>query len=163
MSMRERTPLKKEMRSMKIAVPVREGRFSSHFGGAEAFALFTVDDDGREVREHSLMAPPEHGRGIFPMWLSNQGVTTVLAGGMGPRASNILIGHGIEVVLGANGDDPEVMVRKYLEGTLESSGELCHDHGFHDCGHHHSTDGCDGQEHPEEPVGDGRRTDFGGP
>lgn len=122
---------------MKIAVPLRDGRFSSHFGGAEAFALYTVDDASREVSEKNLAAPPEHGRGVFPMWLRQLGVTTVLAGGMGPRASNIFAGHGIEVVLGAAGDDPEVMVKQFLEGTLEASGELCHDHGFHDCGHHH--------------------------
>ena len=132
---------------MKIAVPLRDGRFSSHFGGAEAFALYTVDEASREVSEHNLAAPPEHGRGVFPMWLRQQGVTTVLAGGMGPRASNIFAGQGIDVVLGAAGDDPEIMVRQYLEGTLEASGELCHDHGFHDCGHHHETDGCGGHEH----------------
>ncbi len=123
---------------MKIAVPLCEGRFSSHFGGAEAFALFSVDDERREVSDRCVMAPPEHGRGVFPMWLHLQGVTTVLAGGMGPRASNILVGHGIDVVLGADGDDPEVMVRKYLDGTLEAGGEPCHEHGFHDCGHDHS-------------------------
>ena len=131
---------------MIIAVPVREGRFSGHFGGADAFALYTVDEANREVSQHEMAAPPEHGRGIFPMWLRKKGVTTVLAGGMGPRASNILFGHGIDVVLGAEGDDPEIMVRAYLDGTLPATGELCHDHGFHDCdhGHSHGAGGCGG-------------------
>ena len=129
---------------MKIAVPIREGRFSSHFGGAEAFALYTVDDQSREVAGHALAAPPEHGRGVFPVWLGKQGVTTVIAGGMGPRASNIFVGQGIDVVLGAEGDDPETMVRAYLDGTLSTTGELCHDHGFHDCGNHHDSNGCGG-------------------
>jgi len=134
---------------MMIAVPIREGRFSSHFGGAEAFALYIVDDESREVSEQCLAAPPEHGRGVFPMWLRKQGVTTILAGGMGPRASNILVGHGIDVVLGADGDDPETMVRAYLDGTLSFSGELCHEHGFHDCGNHHDPSGCGGHGHNE--------------
>ena len=134
---------------MMIAVPVREGRFSSHFGGAEAFALYTVDEVSREVSDRNLAAPPEHGRGVFPMWLRKQGVTTVLAGGMGPRASDIFVGHGIDVVLGAEGDDPEIMVRAYLDGTLACTGELCHDHGFHDCdhGHSHGAGGCGGHDH----------------
>ena len=34
---------------MMIAIPIREGKFSSHFGGAETFALYTVDDSSREV------------------------------------------------------------------------------------------------------------------
>ena len=134
---------------MIIAVPVREGRFSSHFGGADAFALYTVDEASREVSGHEFAAPPEHGRGVFPVWLRKQGVTTVLAGGMGPRASSIFARHGIDVVLGAEGDDPEVMVRAYLEGALSSSGELCHEHGFHDCGHHDGESGCGGHGHNE--------------
>lgn len=132
---------------MMIAVPIRDGQFSSHFGGAELFALYTVDETSRKVTDTLQAAPPEHGRGIFPMWLRKQGVTTILAGGMGPRASGILTGQGIEVVLGADGEDPDTMVRAFLDGTLTFSGELCHDHGFHDCGHDHGQDGCGGHQH----------------
>lgn len=120
---------------MIIAVPIREGRFSSHFGGAEEFAFYTVNEKRKEVANRATASPPEHGRGVFPVWLAKQGATTVLAGGMGPRASGILAGQGIEVVLGADGDDPDAMVRAFLDGTLSFSGELCSDHGFHDCGH----------------------------
>ena len=132
---------------MMIAVPIREGSFCSHFGGAEAFALYTVDETSRTISEHRQAAPPEHGRGVFPMWLRKQGVTTVLAGGMGPRASDIFAGHGIDVVLGAEGGDPEAMVQAFLDGTLAFTGELCHDQGFHDCGHHANTSGCGGHGH----------------
>jgi len=45
---------------MIIAVPVREGRFSSHFGGADAFALYTVDEASREVSEHGFHACGHH-------------------------------------------------------------------------------------------------------
>jgi predicted Fe-Mo cluster-binding NifX family protein len=69
---------------MIIAIPVCEGKFSSHLGGADAFALYTIDEADRKVIRHETAAPPEHGRGVFPMWLRNKGVTTVLAGGMGP-------------------------------------------------------------------------------
>ena len=136
---------------MMIAVPIREGSFSSHFGGADAFALYTVDETNREVTEQNLTTPPEHGRGVFPVWLRKQGVTTILAGGMGPRALNILVGQGIDVVLGADGEDPETMVRAYLDGTLTFSGELCHEHGFHDCGNGHGggAGGCGGHGHNE--------------
>ena len=134
---------------MMIAVPIRDGQFSSHFGGAETFALYTVDEASRKITERLQAAPPEHGRGVFPMWLRKQGVTTVLAGGMGPRASDIFASHGIDVVLGAEGDEPEVMVQAYLDGTLTFSGELCHDHGFHDCGNHQEKPGCgDHSRHP---------------
>jgi hypothetical protein len=74
---------------MIIAIPTREGRFSGHFGGADAFALYTIDEANRELSRHEMAAPPEHGRGVFPMWLRNQRVTTVLAGGMGVVGSCI--------------------------------------------------------------------------
>lgn len=134
---------------MMIAVPIREGKFSSHFGGAEEFALYTVDETQREVTAKLQAAPPEHGRGVFPVWLRKQGVTTVLAGGMGPRASDIFTGNGIDVVLGADGEDPDAMVRAYLDGTLRFTGEPCHDHGFHDCANHRETGGCGDHGHNE--------------
>ena len=78
------------------------------------------------------------------MWLKQIGAEVVLAGGMGPRASNIFAEHGIAVVLGVQGDHPDNVVLQFLEGTLESTGELCHDQGFHDCGHDRSGFGpCD--------------------
>jgi len=122
---------------MRIAIPIQQGKFSQHFGGAEAFAFYTVDEVKRAIDERRFEAPPEHGRGIFPMWLREKGATVVLAGGMGPRAIDILGRHGIEVVLGVVGDDPDAVIQGYLDGTLEATGEVCHDHGYHDCGHDH--------------------------
>jgi len=122
---------------MRIAVPLHQGRFSAHFGGAEAFAFYSVDKADRRIDERVLGAPPEHGRGVFPMWLREQGASVVLAGGMGPRATSILAQHGIEVVLGVQGTDPDAVVQGYLDGTLDATGEACHEHSYHDCGHQH--------------------------
>lgn len=119
-----------------IAVPMAANGFSPHFGGAEAFALYTIDEATGAVASTRLLRPPEHGRGVFPVWLRQQGAEVVLAGGMGPRAADIFAQQGIEVVLGITGGEPDVLVREYLAGTLEASGEACHEHGFHDCGHH---------------------------
>ena len=122
---------------MKIAIPLHEGQFCDHFGGAETFVFYSVDEDGQTILDRIRSAPPEHGRGVFPMWLRQQGATVVLAGGMGPRAMDIFSHHGIEVCLGVHGGDPEKIVNGYLDGTLETTGQVCHEHGFHDCGHDH--------------------------
>ena len=125
---------------MKIAVPLHEGRFCEHFGGAEAFAFYAVDEASNTISDRLLGAPPEHGRGVYPMWLREHGATVVLAGGMGPRAAEILIHQGIDVVLGVRGEDSETIVRSYLAGTLETTGQVCNEHGFHDCSHDHGPD-----------------------
>ena len=122
---------------MRIAIPLHQGKFSQHFGGAETFAFYNVDDTSRTIGERLLDTPPEHGRGVFPMWLRQQGATVVPAGGMGSRAAAIFAHHKIDVVLGVEGDDPDALARGFLDGTLEATGEACHDHGFHDCGHDH--------------------------
>jgi len=129
-----------------IAIPISDGRFCEHFGGADAFALYTIEDATSAVGERRLMSPPEHGRGVFPVWLRQVGAEVILAGGMGPRALEIFAQHGIQVVLGVQGDDPAVMVERYLAGTLEATGEACHEHGYHDCGHHEprAGGGCGG-------------------
>jgi len=131
-----------------IAVPLSSGKFSSHFGGAASFALYAVDESARTILDRRDLAPPEHGHGVFPMWLREQGADRILAGGMGPRAISIFAHHGIEVVLGVDGDDPDDLVRRHLAGTLQATGEPCHDHGFHGCGHDH--DHSPGQEHGQE-------------
>lgn len=120
----------------RIAVPLVNGQFSSHFGGAEQFALFDLDETTRSVTSHHIAAPPPHERGAFPLWLKEQGVTTVLTGGMGPRAVQILDRFRIEVVLGIQDGVPEKLVQEYLAGCLKSSGSVCEGGGFHDCGHH---------------------------
>jgi predicted Fe-Mo cluster-binding NifX family protein len=131
-----------------IAIPMRDGEFCEHFGGAETFALYTIGDGTKSVDERRTMSPPEHGRGVYPVWLRQLGAQVILAGGMGPRAVGIFARHGIEVVLGVRGADPDLMVERYLEGTLEATGEACHEHGFHDCGHHEprAGGGCGGHQ-----------------
>jgi len=134
---------------MKIALPLHNNKFSSHFGGAEAFALYTVDEQSNNVTSRELMTPPEHGRGVYPVWLKKQGASVVLASGMGPRAADIFTSMGIVVMLGVQGEDPDELVQQYLAGTLVGSGSLCHEHGFHDCGHHEQRGGTCEEHHHE--------------
>jgi predicted Fe-Mo cluster-binding NifX family protein len=120
----------------RIALPLVNGQFTEHFGGAEQFGFFDFDETTRSITARTIAAPPPHERGAFPVWLREQGVTAVLAGGMGPRAVQILQHFGIETTLGIEGREPEQIVRAYLDGTLASSGEGCTGGGLHNCGDH---------------------------
>lgn len=121
----------------RVAVPTVNGMFSQHFGGADRFAIFEVDEKARKIVSSISAVPPPHEQGSFPTWLKEQGVNAILAGGMGPRAVTMLEDFGIQVVMGIAGSGaPEALVTSFLEGSLTASGESCHDQGFHGCHDH---------------------------
>lgn len=121
---------------MKIAVPTAQGRFSEHFGGAECFGLYDVDEAAKTIRSKVEAEAPPHERGAYPRWLREQGAEVILAGGMGPRAIQMFDHYGIKVVVGVSGDAPDALVQSFLEGTLISSGDPCTGGHLHDCGDH---------------------------
>ncbi len=121
---------------MRIAVPMIQGRFSDHFGGAEGFGLFEVEERSKTVVSKAFCVAPPHEHGAFPQWLREQGAEVILAGGMGPRAMQMFEHFGIQVVAGVRGDDPVALVKSFLDGTLVATGEGCGGGRLHNCGDH---------------------------
>jgi predicted Fe-Mo cluster-binding NifX family protein len=118
---------------MKYALPVSGGMLSQHFGHCEQFAFFDVDEQ-KQITNKELVASPEHQPGLLPVWLAEQGASVVIAGGMGPRAIDLLQQNNIGVVLGAAESDPEKVVLRYLSGDLVTEDNIC-DHGHEECNH----------------------------
>lgn len=122
-------------RMEKIAVPVAEGVLSSHFGHCEEFLFATVE--GGKVAGISKLVPPPHEPGVIPNWLAEKGATTVLVGGMGERAQQILESKGVSVICGIQPGNPVEIVNQYLARKLKTGENACnHEEGdHHDCGH----------------------------
>jgi Mrp family chromosome partitioning ATPase/predicted Fe-Mo cluster-binding NifX family protein len=118
-------PLPTNGSSIRIAVPVTGGVLSSHFGHCENFVLFEVAKDGKTVHGRVVLTPPPHEPGTFPKWLHEQGATVIIAGGMGSRAQSLFGRHGIQVVVGASGGEPDLIVRSFLDGMLETGPNAC--------------------------------------
>jgi len=110
---------------VRIAIPLSGKTLSSHFGHCEQFAFVEVDDQARQVKGVTFVQPPPHQPGLLPRWLHEQGVTTVIAGGMGPRAQQLLSELGIDVILGATGLHPEKLAADYLAGQLAIGENRC--------------------------------------
>jgi len=110
---------------MRYALPVTGGALSAHFGHCEHFALFDIDEPNKKIIAKELVAPPAHQPGLLPVWLAEQGVSLVIAGGMGSHAQSLFQQNRIGVVIGASESDPEQAVLKYLEGNLESGVNTC--------------------------------------
>ncbi len=121
---------------MKVAIPLLDGRLSSHFGHCSEVTLLDVDQASGVLTKRIIPAPP-HEPGRFPAWLREQGADMVIAGGMGQRALQLFTASGIQVILGAPCAPAEVVVQAWLEGRLKSGGNTCsHDLGAtHTCSH----------------------------
>jgi ATP-binding protein involved in chromosome partitioning len=110
---------------MRCAVPITGGKVASHFGHCEEFALFDVDEESKKILQKELVSSPGHQPGLLPEWLAEQGVSLVIASGMGSRAQNLFRQNRIGVVIGILGSDPEEVVQSYLDGKLNTGPNIC--------------------------------------
>ncbi|MGQ9495218.1 MAG: NifB/NifX family molybdenum-iron cluster-binding protein [Thermoanaerobaculaceae bacterium] len=118
----------------KIALPVSNNVFCSHFGGAEKFIVFEVDEEKKEIISFKEEPPPPHQPGTFPKFLKSLEVDVVLAGNMGQKAFSMFKKFGIEVLLGIQTTlDPKNIINEYLHEKLQATNKSCSDHSFHHC------------------------------
>jgi predicted Fe-Mo cluster-binding NifX family protein len=117
---------------MKIAVPVtKENQIDSHFGHCESYNVFTISDNKEISSVKNVESPQGCGcKSDIASVLASDGVTIMLAGGIGGGAINVLNNSGIEVIRGCSGDATEV-VKLFLSGSVEDSGSSCHQHELH--------------------------------
>lgn len=104
-----------------------------HFGHCKEFAIFDVKDG--KVLNTAFVIPPAHAPGVIPNFLKEQGIHTIITGGMGQSAIDIFKNNNIKVILGAVGSI-KGNLDAYLQGQLESTGSACsHNHDKnHNCG-----------------------------
>jgi predicted Fe-Mo cluster-binding NifX family protein len=127
---------------MKIAVPVTsENKIDDHFGHCEFYNVYTVSEKNDIADVQTIKAAQGCGcKSNIASVLASQGVTVMLAGGIGGGAINVLNSAGIEVVRGCSGNAADV-VTSYLAGKINDSGESCSQHeqhkgeGGHNCSH----------------------------
>jgi predicted Fe-Mo cluster-binding NifX family protein len=116
---------------LKIAIPVVDGRLLGHFGESKHFALVEADRQSRVIICTQIVEAPTHEPGSFTRWLREQGVQVVIVGrnGIGQRALDNLVHHGIEVRTDRPGTPIEVLVAACLGGQLPRMQEGCdHQH-----------------------------------
>jgi len=118
----------------KIALPVTSGhQIDNHFGHCEMYDVYTISDKNEILKKETIAS--EQGCGCksnIAETLANEGVVTMLAGGIGNGAVNVLGKHGINVIRGCSGDAAE-NVKLFLLNNLIDSGENCHQHEGHGC------------------------------
>ncbi len=122
---------------MRYAIPTSNGKLTAHFGHCEQFAFIDIDETTKTIAASKMLVPPAHQPGVLPAWLAQEGANIVIAGGMGPRAVDLLRQNQIEVILGAMEDEPEQLVLAHMQGALDIGNNVCdHTDGHgHSCNH----------------------------
>ena len=111
--------------ALVVAIPVANGQLCMHFGHCEQFALLDVNVSEKRILDSRRLDPPAHEPGVLPRWLHDQGVSLILAGGMGGRAQNIFAQHGIDVIVGVPSGPPDEIVQSYLDGEMQPGENIC--------------------------------------
>ena len=118
---------------LKIAVASDKGLVTEHFGHCQSFEIF--DAENRQILKSESVPNPGHQPGFLPVFLSDRGVNVIISGGMGGGAVAIFNEKKIEVIVGARGS-AKAAAEAYLQGSLKSTGSVCHEHLHHEeCGH----------------------------
>lgn len=116
----------------KIAIPTEDGRLCLHFGKTPQVTFLTIKDG--VVVGKVLKNAPEHAHGVLPRFLFSEGCTDVLCGGLGDGASQLLDRLGIRVHAGAPALEIDLLIQKFMNGTIVYSDGHCHHDG---CDGHH--------------------------
>lgn len=121
-------------KDMKIAVPMENGVLCAHFGHCQTFSIVSVKNG--VITDVMEVEPPEHVPGLYPAWISQFGVTDIIAGGMGQKAIMYLNQFNINAFVGAPLKPAVELVDDFLAGRLDLSANYCHhdhDHHQHQC------------------------------
>jgi len=122
----------------KIAIPVINNQINDHFGQSEMYKLYTISEANKITSIETMAA--EQGCGCksnIATELAEAGVTTMLAGGIGQGAINVLGNNNIKVIRGCSGD-ADAIAKLYIDGLVLDSGESCQQHEkgeAHKCNH----------------------------
>ena len=127
---------------MIVATPYLQGNVNAHFGSTQAFLIaHTADGKVTQTSIYEVQGMQHNHSGIAG-FLKEQGVTVILAGGMGAPMQQALKQSGFELYCGVSGPAVEA-VEALLRGEIEHSESTCgHHHGEHSGAHHSGHPSC---------------------
>ncbi|MGB2981436.1 MAG: NifB/NifX family molybdenum-iron cluster-binding protein [Candidatus Zixiibacteriota bacterium] len=107
---------------MKVAISTDGEYVSAHFGRCPSFTI--VEIEGEKVLNKQEVENPGHQPAFLPQYLSEKGVSCIIAGGMGRRAEALFAEKNIQILVGVAGLVDEV-IEKLISGKLEGGESLC--------------------------------------
>ncbi len=129
---------------MKIAVTYENGEVFGHFGHTEQFKIYEAENG--KIKSSAVVPTNGSGHGALAGFLVEQGVDTLICGGIGGGAQMALTDAGIKFYGGVNGS-ADSAVEALLEGKLNFDADVHCDHHDHEHGDEPHVCGEHGCEH----------------
>ena len=127
---------------MKIAVTYESGNVFQHFGHTEQFKIYDIENG--KIADSAVVDTNGSGHGALAGFLTEQGVDTLICGGIGGGAKTALAEAGITLYGGVTGNADNA-VAALLNGTLQYDSDVTcspHEHEHGEGGHTCGENGC---------------------
>ncbi len=96
-----------------LAAPVDDGRLAPQCSQTQPFLLYTIRE--RQIISQQQLTPPDFRPGLLPDWLQRQGVTHILAAGLGENARKLFQRKGMVVIPSEAGTPLALLVEQFLQ------------------------------------------------
>ncbi len=112
---------------IKVALPVENNKLSEHFGHAERFMFFDIEEG--KIISTEITQTPEHIEGSFPQWIKSNNADVIIVSGIGPKAIEMFNNVGIKVITNVVPNEPRKVVEDFINNRLDTSyEEVCEHH-----------------------------------
>jgi predicted Fe-Mo cluster-binding NifX family protein len=116
---------------MKIAIPTEDIFVSAHFGHCPSFTI--AETNGNKIVNKEVINNPGHEPGRIPEFLKSLGINTIIAAGMGSKATGLFDTYGISYILGIDGKVDDI-IDSFLKGDLKGGESSCNHIAGKSCG-----------------------------
>ena len=115
---------------MKIAVATDQDFVASGFGCSPFCSIVEIEDG--QIRETLLIPNPGASHAFWADLFVRNSIKFVIAGSMGPTARSVMLGKGVQPILGVKGQVDDV-VRQFVAGKLGVTGAAVDEHATSCC------------------------------
>lgn len=108
--------------TMKVAISTDGDSVAPHFGRCESYTIAEIENG--EIKSRQSIGNPGHEPGFLPRYLDEQGVTCIVAGGMGSYAKQLFDQKNIQTLMGVSGKVDDTLAA-LAAGELQTGESTC--------------------------------------
>lgn len=108
----------------RIAIPIQDNRLSSKFGTCNFLTVFSTE--GRKITARETLLPVAGSTDEIAAQMKDLNIGVIIADFMEPAVIGFMAQHKIQVFIGVKNNDPDALIRQFLDGQLFSDQKVMH-------------------------------------